>query len=295
MRAMANSDAPLNAETPLLASEIHFAEALVTEAGWNQTAKDWRAFLDLGTVHAIRNDAGHVVATAATLPYGGQFAWISMVLVSKAFQRRGLATRLLKRCVTDIQAAGLIPVLDATPAGREVYGGLGFQDSWGFARYMRKEALAQPQNAPLPGGIRIETVTDAVWPALCAYDADVFGADRSKLLAHLRGRAPAIEKYAMRDGKIAGVMLGRDGRVATQIGPLVADDEQVSDALLATALDASIGTTFIDVADTKTGIIAALAARGFAPQRPLTRMLLGRKTAFDDGERTYAVIGPEFG
>lgn len=295
MRAMANSDAALGAETPLLASEIHFAEALVAEAGWNQTAKDWRAFLDLGTVHAIRSGDGHVIATAATLPYGGQFAWISMVLVTKTFQRQGLATRLLKRCIADIQAAGLVPVLDATPAGREVYRGLGFQDSWGFQRYMRKDAAARTPRVPLPGGIRTEPVTDAAWPALCAYDAGIFGADRSKLLAHLRGRASTLESYATRDGRIAGLLLGREGRVATQIGPLVAEDAQTARALLAAALDASTGPVFIDVADTKTGMIADLTARGFVPQRPLTRMLLGRSTAFDDGVRTYAVVGPEFG
>jgi len=31
------------------------------------------------------------------------------------------------------------------------------------------------------------------------------------------------------------------------------------------------------------------------PQRPFTRMLYGRSKSFDDGQRTYAVIGPEFG
>jgi len=41
--------------------------------------------------------------------------------------------------------------------------------------------------------------------------------------------------------------------------------------------------------------VADLAARGFVSQRPLTRMLLGRSSAFDDGQRTYAVAGPEFG
>ena len=38
-----------------------------------------------------------------------------------------------------------------------------------------------------------------------------------------------------------------------------------------------------------------LEASGFSAQRPFTRMLLGRRESFDDGSRTYAVIGPEFG
>ena len=57
-----------------------------------------------------------------------------MVLVAGDYRRRGLATRLMRRAMDDLAAAGLVPVLDATPDGRAVYRALGFQDSWGFHR-----------------------------------------------------------------------------------------------------------------------------------------------------------------
>jgi len=290
---MESSDG-LQIGAPLRPDELPFAQALVAEAGWNQTADDWRAFLALGKVLAIRA-GGEVVATAATLPYGGRFAWISMVLVTKRFQRRGLATRLLRQCVADIQAAGLVPVLDATPAGREVYRGLGFQDTWSFQRYVRDGASAAGERNSVPQGLAIAPITGAEWPDVCAYDAAIFGADRSALLARLRGRAPAVERIARRNGRIAGFVLGRDGRVATQVGPLIAEDDETARALLAEALGAVTGRVFIDVADSRRDIVAGLAAHGFVAQRPLTRMLLGRDRAFDDGRRTYAVAGPEFG
>ena len=50
----------------LRAEDLGDADALVKEAGWNQAEADWRIFLDLGTVFAIR-DQGRVIATAATL------------------------------------------------------------------------------------------------------------------------------------------------------------------------------------------------------------------------------------
>lgn len=294
---MASSEPDFAAESPLLAHELPDAEALVRDAGWNQTADDWKAFLALGTVYAIR-DGGHVIATAATLPYDGRFAWISMVLVAQAYQRRGLATRLMRRCVEGLKAAGLVPVLDATPAGREVYRGLGFVDTWSFQRYAREarptaDAVALSDAAT--NGITIRPITDAIWTDLCAYDARIFGADRSTLLVRLRGRVPQFDFYAERNGKIAGMMLGRDGRVATQIGPVVADDENIAAALVQCALAATDTPVFIDVPDTKSALIAQLAAQGFVSQRPLTRMLLGRKSAYDDGLRTFAVVGPEFG
>ena len=107
----------------------------------------------------------------------------------------------------------------------------------------------------------------------------MFGADRSALLARLRGRLPAAELVAERDGRIAGLLLGRDGRSASQIGPLVAEDDDVAQALLARALAAIDGPVYIDLADAKTALRAWLAACGFAAQRPLTRMLLGRTQA----------------
>lgn len=289
---MAPSD--LTPISPLRAAEVAQAEALVAEAGWNQTAADWRAFLDLGTVHAIRSPAGRVVATAATLPYGSRFAWISMVLVTNEFRRRGLATQLLNRCVEDLVARKLVPILDATPAGREVYRQLGFKDSWGFQRYAC-ERIKPGKHVALPDDVTVRPIADDDWPRLCAYDAKVFGADRRALLERLRGRVPAIDCVAERDGAIAGLMLGRDGRVATQIGPIVADDEGCARVMLVRALDAVSGPTFIDVPDGKFGFLADLAKRGFNSQRPLTRMLYRVDGAFDDMQRTFAVVGPEFG
>lgn len=289
---MAPSD-PSAEIAALRVSEIADAEALVAEAGWNQLAADWRIFLDLGTVYAVRNADGRVIATAATLPHEGRFAWISMVLVNAAHRRQGLASLLMRRCIDDLMAAGLVPVLDATPAGREVYRGLGFKDSWTYQRLMRPA-----QRAPIPAPeahIAIHPIRDAIWEKVCAFDAAAFGASRKSLLDRLRGRFPAVDLVALHDGKLAGFMLGRDGRIAAHLGPLIAQDDAVARALLAHALVAIDGPIFIDFADGKNGTARWLAAAGFAPARPLTRMLLGRSERFDDPVKTYAVVGPEFG
>ena len=278
---------------PLRPSEIADAQALVAEAGWNQTAADWQAFLDYGKVQAIRAQ-GRVVATAATLPYGA-FGWISMVLVTAAFRRRGLAALLMRGAIDDLVDAGLVPVLDATPAGREVYRKLGFADTWGFARLARPGSAPPAAMDPPADGISVGPITDADWSGLCAYDTAAFGADRSRLLGRLRGRLPPADLVARRGGRLVGFLLGRDGRIASQLGPLIADDAVAARALLARALATIAGPIFIDLADSKTETRAWLEARGFAAARPLTRMVHQRRAAFDDGTRTFAVVGPEFG
>src|SRR5262245_34057940 len=185
---MAHSDPALAHEAPLGAAELGDAAVLVAEAGWNQVAADWRIFLDLGTVYAVRNSAGRVIATAATLPYGGRFGWISMVLVAGTYRRQGLARRLLNRCIADLTAAAVVPVLDATPAGRSIYLMLGFQDAWGFHRLAAKATARNPSLPAPPAGIRIQPIGDTIYDELCRYDAAAFGADRSGVLARLRGR-----------------------------------------------------------------------------------------------------------
>lgn len=285
---MARSDLEIGR---LAERDLADADALVRDAGWNQTADDWRVFLDYGTVYALR-DQGGVIATAATLPYGDKFAWISMVLVSGSHQRQGHGTTLMRRCIDDIVAAGMVPVLDATPAGRDVYKALGFEDAGKFRRMILRERGTVPFH---PGDVMIESISDSAWAELCEYDAGIFGADRSKVLARLRGRLPEAEFCMWRGGRVAGFMLGRVGRKAVQLGPLVAESDEIACALLAQALETLPAPVYLDVVDGKPKIAAWLAEAGFVAERPLTRMLYRRSEAFQDAGQTYAVAGPEFG
>jgi GNAT superfamily N-acetyltransferase len=275
----------------LAADDLADADALVREAGWNQTTDDWRTFLDYGTAYAIR-DKGKVIATAATLPYGGKFAWISMVLIAGYYRRQGLGTKLMRRCIDDLTAAKLVPVLDATPAGRDVYTGLGFEDSWGYKRLLLSDRKIVPA---VENGIAVEAISDSAWQQLCEYDASVFGADRSHILGRLRGRLPEAEFCVWRGGHVVGFLLGRMGRRAAQLGPLVAESEEIACTLLAQALETVSAPAYIDFVDDKPLTARWLATAGFVAERPLTRMLLKRKESFQDTTQTYAVVGPEFG
>jgi GNAT superfamily N-acetyltransferase len=295
IRAMAPSDLHFAAKPALSSAEMADASALVAEARWNQTEADWRIFLAQGRVYVAQTSAGRIVATTATLPFSGGFAWISMVLVTGEYRRRGLATKLMQLAMDDLAAAKLVPVLDATPDGHAVYHRLGFEDSWGFHRLVRRERPTAVEAAPAATDVIIRPITNADWPALCAYDAGGFGAERGAVLAGLRGRLPAGELVAERAGHIAGFLLGRDGRIAAQVGPLIAEDDAIARALLARALDRLDGPVLVDLADAKADVRGWLEARGFSAVRPLTRMLYGRSQRFDDAARTFAVVGPEFG
>ncbi|HEX7967047.1 MAG TPA: GNAT family N-acetyltransferase, partial [Stellaceae bacterium] len=201
-------------------ADVADAILLSEEAGWNQVAADWRIFLELGEAFGLTAGEGRLIATAAILPHGDRFGWISMVLVAAAHRRRGLARWLLRHCIAGLLARGLVPVLDATPAGRTVYLGLGFQDSWSMRRLTMHDPL-RACGTTTPEGVVLRPLDTADWPALIVYDRAVFGGDRGDVLRRLAERLPPAALVAERQGRMAGFLLGRDGRVMSQLGPLV--------------------------------------------------------------------------
>jgi len=262
---------------------------LSKSARWNQNAADWRLMLDIGRGWGIALADGTLAASTLVLPYGG-FAWVSMVLVLPSQRRQGYATRLLRTALDDLGKRGLTPILDATPAGRAVYVQEGFVDTWGFRRFELRRARAAPER---PAGVRPQR--DADWPQLLALDAHAFGASRERLLRSLAARLPAAALVAERGAGLEGFLLGRDGREALQLGPLVARDAGTARALLAAALTAVRPPLYLDLVDREPDLGAWLESLGFAFQRPFTRMVHGAPRAPGEAGLVFCPAGPELG
>jgi GNAT superfamily N-acetyltransferase len=264
--------------------------ALSRAAGWNQNAADWRLMLEIGRGWGLSLADGTLVASTLVLPYGA-FAWISMVLVQPEHRRMGYASRLLRRALAELRAARLTPVLDATPAGRAVYLQEGFHDTWTFKRYQLRARRAA--SADRPNDIRMLAERD--WPRILALDGRAFGASRERLLRALAARRPDAALVLERAGDIRGFLLGREGREASQLGPLVADDADTAVALLDAGLRQLTAPLYLDAVDHAAPLAAWLAAQGFEVQRPFTRMVHGAGPAPGDASKVMLVAGPELG
>lgn len=257
--------------------------ALSIEAGWNQTGDDWLHYIANGRAVGVRNDEGRLVASAAALPYDGPFGFIGMVLVTQDFRRRGLATRLVDRCISELHARALTPVLDATAAGAEVYRKQGFLPQFGFDRW---EGTVQgpPKDPP--------TEPAAALGRLAKLDAKAFGVSRASLMGDFLGREGS---RAMISAEGDGFAIIRRGRRALQAGPVVAVSEAHALGLLERLFARARGAVFIDVLSAWDGVSRWLADRGFVIQRSFTRMALGRNEPFGAPQNLFAVAGPEFG
>ena len=255
--------------------------------------------LALGEGWGIRAQDGdgceQLAASTVVLPYGSDFAWVSMVLVAPQFRRRGYASVLLRHALAELASRGRAAVLDATPAGHAVYVQEGFGDTWGFARY-RRDAPSAPALRPADvHGIATRPLRDSDWPAIDAIDAPAFGASRLPLLRSLAQRLPAAARVAEAGGRLRGFVLGRDGREASQVGPLLVDDDAVARALLADVLQAVAGPVYIDLLDRRRALLPWLEQQGFVFQRPFTRMVHGRPDAPGDPAQIVLAAGPELG
>jgi len=275
-------------------------------ANWNQNEADWRYMLANGHAWGIAQDDGTLIASTVVLPYAettaSGFAWISMVLVLPEHRRRGLASRLLRRALGELAHCGLTPLLDATPAGRAVYVREGFHDTWGFTRYRRGPRQATAPERPAasrPGSSRptaeIRAIARGDWPAIVALDTPAFGATREHLLRALAERLPQAALLAETEGRISGYVLGRDGREACQIGPLIARDSDTAHRLFAAALAQLPGPLYIDLTDRFSVLQPGLHTAGFKVQRPFTRMVHGESAVPGNAANVIAVAGPELG
>jgi GNAT superfamily N-acetyltransferase len=279
----------------LAPADVAASLALSDAAGWNQTAFDWQLFIDHGQAFGMRAVTGGLVATAAMLSYGS-VAWVSMVLVAEAWRQRGLATALLDACVTRAQRLGARPILDATPAGAAVYRRLGFAPGLAFERWQGPAGDASATCADDRGAISPRLAARADMAAIAALDRSANGLDRHFLLEALLAR-PGTQAWLSADGR--GFVFAREGRRATQIGPLVAADPAAALSLLSAVLGANRQQRdrnfFLDVPVRQRELVACLEQGGFTRQRSFLRMAHGAPPSAMAEGASFVFAGPEFG
>jgi hypothetical protein len=80
---------------PMTHADMPDGLRLCRDSNWNQLDDDWRYFLDHGGASLAVNDDGVVVGSVAWLPFGDDFAWLSMMLVDPAARRARIGANLL--------------------------------------------------------------------------------------------------------------------------------------------------------------------------------------------------------
>ena len=193
-------------------------------------------------------------------------------------------------------------MLDATPAGAEVYRRLGFAEGFGFDRWQsdaathgleRFDAEMDPAISVADGsGSNVRPARPADLDLIASLDAAASGLERRFLFADVLAR-PGTRAWLHAEDQ--GFVIARAGRRATQIGPLVAEHGRHAVSLLRAALAATSGPVYVDVPAAQQEIAGWLERRGFRRQRAFVRMSLGAAYPPEVAPRCVVLAGPEFG
>ena len=285
---------------PMRREDVQAAVALCRASQWNQTEREWELFLAMAAERTtVAEHAGAVVGTAVTTVYAPAVAWIAMVLVDPRWRGRGIGRALLDRAV-EHAPAGSTPTLDATPAGRPLYLALGFTDEYGLTRYRARLADPEPLVAGTASGHVVQRADPKDLETLVALDRRVFGADRRVLLEWYSREWPdraCVSRSGSdpREADITGFALARPGHAAEHVGPIIACSTAEAIALASTALSqARAGAVILDVPDRQEAFREWLLTKGFAMERPLTRMRRGPAVP-GQPDHLFAIAGPELG
>ena len=253
--------------------DVHAADAVAVAAYDSPTSRSAQIRRYLGLQpdgwFLAHDEDGRAVGLGGVINYGS-FAYIGLVGVLPAAQRRGIGQAVIEHVLAWIRARDIpVALLDASPAGEPLYRRLGFvaddkSDVW---QHTEPRSLTQPSRASVTS-LRTEDISDLV-----AFDRPHFGADRDNVLAALLGEFPG-RACATRatSGRITGFLFTQPDK----LGPWVAATPTEAGQLLHHALTLPFSTgpnVLVPGANGDAG--ALLRQTGFVKRRSLQHMRLG--------------------
>ncbi|MEU4871747.1 GNAT family N-acetyltransferase [Streptomyces sp. NPDC021608] len=201
---------------------------LSEDRGWPREEHKWGLLLSAGNGYGIDDPAGGLVAACVVTEYGPhghpRLGAIGMVLVAERHARQGVGRRLMRHVVSLMDATPL--TLHATPSGRPLYEELGFKAT-GRAEMVRGR-LATPEPAT---DVITRAATAEDLPSILRLDEEVFGADRTHVIARLPAFADQL-RVAEDEGRIIGYAAAWPNMDTQVVGPLIARDTGTAKALL---------------------------------------------------------------
>ncbi|WP_395675045.1 GNAT family N-acetyltransferase [Inquilinus sp.] len=214
---------------------------------------------------------GALRAAAAVVDYGTA-AYLGIVGTDPAMQGRGFGRRIVEAALAPVPTDRVV-LLDASIAGAPLYEKLGFVD---VDASVVLEA-AGPVPAPAVPGVAPLVAADL--PAVAAYDATVFGADRTSGIGTLFREHPG-GVVCRQGGRVVGYGLRQPDR----IGPVLAETTAIGAALIA-ALAASgpDGPAIITVPSSNAAMLDHLGRSGVPELRRLRHMRRGGDHPSDRG------------
>lgn len=260
---------------PLTLRDLSACTSLAHDRGWSPEEHKWRLLLAAG--HGVGIDApdGRGLLGACTLTDFGPheapaFTAVGMMLIADRYAGRGFGRRLLEHV---IEYSGSIPLtLYAPGSGAPLCRKLGFRPVGQAAT-----VTGRFTGPALPGwpALSVSPARAGDLPRILRLDAEVFGTDRTPLIARLPAFADRF-LVAEEDGELTGFAARWPNTDTEVVGPLVARDSGTAQALLAALAEGARRPVRTDIDVRHTALLDWLGERGMpvvATHEVMTRSL----------------------
>jgi hypothetical protein len=160
--------------------------------------------------------------------------------------------------------------LDGVVAQQQNYRKSGFKRAYANVRYGGTVVAPDPQR------VSVVALNDVPLDLVATDDATVFPAPRIQFLRAWIGSPGHVARALVRDGRLAAWGVVRPCRMGSKIGPLVGDDRDAVEAVLAALVASSTNSEiFLDVPSINRDAIALAEDLGLAPVFETARMYTG--------------------
>jgi GNAT superfamily N-acetyltransferase len=259
---------------------------LSEDRGWPREEHKWGFLLTAGKGYGIDDPDGGLVSACVVTEYGPQerpsLAAIGMVLVAARHARQGVGRRLTRHVVS---LMGTTPLtLHATPNGRPLYEELGFKVTGRAEMVYGRFTPSGPQPTV---ATRAATAEDLA--VILRFDEQAFGTDRTHIVARLPAFADQL-RVAEEDGRIIGYAAAWPNMDTHVVGPLIARDTSVAQALIASLAARTDRPLRTDIDVRHTELLAWAKERGLASVAFNSVMSYGITELPGDWSRRFAPV-----
>lgn len=259
---------------------------LSEDRGWPREEHKWGLLLTAGKGYGIDDPDGGLVSACVVTEYGphGQpaFGAVGMVLVAERHARQGVGRRLMQHIAS---VMGTTPLtLHATPNGRPLYEELGFKAT-GHAEMV----VGRFTPGGAGPGVMTRAATAEDLPTILRLDEEVFGADRTPVIARLPAFADQV-RVAEDGDRIVGYAAAWPNMDTHVVGPLIAHDTETAKALLASLAEHSDRPLRTDIDVRHEELLAWAKERGLSSVTFNTVMTYGFNELPGDWRRRFAPL-----
>ena len=249
--------------------EIAVAVDWAAGEGWNPGLGDAACFNTVDSHGFLLGELDSApAATISCLNYDSAFAFLGFYIVRRDLRGRGYGLRIWNAAIAHAGARTI--GLDGVVAQQQNYRKSGFQLAYANIRYGGRVA---PTSRP-PAGVM--PLAEVPFATVEADDARGFPAPRRAFLRAWISAPGHIGRALVRDGSLAGWGVIRPCRCGHKVGPLIADDRAVAEAVLAVLIAAAgAREIFLDVPSVNAEAVALARERELLPVFETARMYAG--------------------